>query len=100
MIKHIVMFKLRECKIPGENINNARQLKKMLDDLVNHIPELKSMEVGINVSSRPTAYDLVLVSEFLNEADLGTYRVHPRHVKVIEFVKQVSETSVVVDYEF
>ncbi len=100
MIKHIVMFKLKECKIPGENIKNVRQLKKMLDDLINHIPEIKSMEVGINISSKPTAYDLVLVSEFANEDDLETYRVHPKHVEFVEFNKQFKEAAVVVDYEY
>lgn len=93
------MFKLNECKIPGEKITNARKLKKMLEDLIEHIPELKSMEVGINISTRPTAYDLILISEFKSEDDLDTYRVHPKHQEVIEFVKKVSKTSAVVDYE-
>ena len=100
MIKHIVMFKLKECQVPGENIKNARLLKTLLDDLINHIPEIVSLEVGINISPRPTAYDLVLVSEFRNEDDLETYRTHPKHVEFIESNRKIKGTTAVVDYEF
>jgi hypothetical protein len=99
MIKHIVMFKLRKCEIPGDKIRASRRIKEKLEKLVNYIPELKSMEVGINISLRKTAYDLVLVSEFMNEADLETYRNHPEHIKIVEYIKKVSEKSVVVDYQ-
>ena len=94
------MFKLRKCEIPGDKIRASRKIKEKLEALVDHIPELKSMEVGINISPRPTAYDLVLVSEFENEEDFETYRIHPKHLEVVEFIKKVSEMSAVVDYEF
>jgi hypothetical protein len=99
MIKHIVMFKLKPCEIPGDKIRAMRKIKGMLEDLLNHIPELKSMEVGINISVRPSAYDFALVSTFNNEQDLETYRVHPKHVEVVEYILKHKESTVVVDYE-
>jgi len=100
MIKHIVMFKLKKCEIPGDKIRAARKIKEKLEELPNHISELISMEAGINISQRPTAYDLVLLSEFKNEDDLETYRTHPKHVEVVEFIKKHKESTAVVDFEF
>jgi hypothetical protein len=99
MIKHIVMFKLKKCEIPGDKIRASRSIKEKLEELPAFIPELKMMEVGINISTRDTAYDLVLVSEFDNEKDLETYRVHPKHVEVVDYILKHKDAAVVVDFE-
>ena len=96
MLKHIVMMKLiRDDSNFQEHLNH---LKKMLTDLKSHIPSLAKMEVGLNISARPTAYDIVLVSEFENEEALEQYRIHPKHVLVLDFIKKVVAEAKVVDY--
>lgn len=98
MLKHIVMLKLKEEFSPEEKEQNLLKFKEMLENLVDLIPELKSMEVGLNVSAKPSAFDLVLTSEFEDEGALDTYRVHPEHVTVVEFMKKITEKTAVVDY--
>ena len=76
----------------------SKTMKKMLEDLVSAIDELKSMEVGLNFSTRPSAFDLVLIADFDDEKGLNVYREHPEHVKVLDFMKGIVEKTAVVDY--
>ncbi|MGD2033714.1 MAG: Dabb family protein [Bacteroidales bacterium] len=97
MIKHIVMFKL-----PNNNRKeqNVLELKDKLDGLNNKIPEIKSLETGVNISPRSSAFDLVLITEFNNQDDLDRYRVHPDHQGILAFLDEIKEDAIVVDYEF
>jgi len=94
MLKHIVLFKFKE-KNKKENLIKA---KEMLEALLESLPTLKSMEVGINISQEERAMDLSLYSEFENEDDLKAYSTHPEHLKVVEFIKNVTVQSKVSDY--
>lgn len=94
MIKHIVSFKLIK-----EHKNKASILKKALDELPSKIQEIKAFEVGINISTASSAYDLVLVSEFSSVEELNIYREHPEHIMVVELIALYKTESMVVDYE-
>ncbi|MFW6019787.1 MAG: Dabb family protein [Bacteroidales bacterium] len=95
MIRHIVMFRLKD---EPEKHENIQKLKEAIEKLEEFIPEAKSIEVGVNINEKPSAYDLVLVSEFEDEDALERYRVHPEHQKVVEFIKEVNEDIAAVDY--
>lgn len=99
MIKHIVMWKLKEFADGKEKQENAKIIKTGLENLQDKINELKFIEVGINVNNSSQAYDVVLYSQFENMEDLNIYQNHPEHIKVGEFVKKVVNERVVVDYE-
>mgnify|MGYP002397122953 CR=1 FL=1 len=96
MIRHIVMVKLK----PETKPASVEKLKSMLEALPPLISEIKFYEVGVNVIESPAASDIVLVSEFNNKEELVAYREHPEHVKVLDYLKEVKESSTVVDYEF
>ncbi len=74
------------------------KINKMLVDLEESIASLLSIEVGINISTKPSAYDVVLTADFNDEKGLDEYRIHPDHVKVLDYLKVVMEKAVVVDY--
>lgn len=93
MIKHIVSFKLKP-----EYKDKAPQIKQALDSLPEKIFQIKYFQIGINISTAPSAYDLVLVSGFDSVEDLDIYRKHPEHVKVVEFIALYKAESMVVDY--
>ena len=95
MVVHIVMFRFKE-----ENKEaNIAKVKAMLDALPEKIPTLKSMETGIDFSRSERSMDLVLTSTFDDRDGLETYRVHPAHLEVVEYIKKVTIESRVVDYE-
>jgi hypothetical protein len=99
MIKHIVMWRLFDFADGNSKKENALKLKEMLLSLPAKIPEIKKMEVGINVDRTDAASDVVLYSEFDSLEDLKAYQKHPQHQKVMEFLNKVRSEKRVVDYE-
>jgi len=95
MLRHVVMMKFTD-RTNWESI--AQEVARMLNQLTETIPELQCMEVGINMSSRPTAYDLVLTADFRDESGLEAYRVHPTHQAVLDILKMHVQETTVVDY--
>ena len=95
MLRHIVMMKFSDRENAGKQ---AEQVKKMLEDLVPTIHELKRMEVGLNINTKPSAFDLVLTADFDDENGLNIYRAHPDHVKILDFMKNTVEKTAVADY--
>jgi len=89
------MIKLKDDEsIEDESV----KLKKMLENLKADIPSLLVIEVGVNISSRPSAFNLVLTADFENEIGLNAYRIHPAHKEVLNYMESVVEKTAVVDY--
>jgi len=99
MIKHIVLWKLKEPTNGKTKNETAEQLKAALEGLRGKIKEIHVIEVGINFNAADTASDVSLYSEFKTQADLESYQKHPEHLKVVELVKQVTVERRVSDYE-
>lgn len=99
LIKHVVMWKLKENAQGNTKLENARLIKTKLENLKEIIQELKEIEVGINIVKDPAAYDLVLYTGFENQDDLNKYASDPRHLEVVDFIKKVVESRIVVDYQ-
>ena len=98
MIKHIVMFKMKGETLAEKN-TNIRVMKEFLENLPSKITEIKDYEVGINISQASSAMDMVLYSTFENNENLNTYRDHPEHKKILDFLHDICEGVKVVDYK-
>lgn len=98
MIKHIVMWKLKENAEGNTKEENAKIIKTRLEALKGIVKELKDAEVGINVNKSEAAFDVVLYSVVENEADLDAYQNNADHVEVKKFIGKVAEDRKVVDY--
>ena len=99
MLKHIVMWKLKDFAEGADKKENALKVKRLLEGLKCKIKEIRSVEVGININDTPAANDIALYSEFDNTEDLSTYQNHPEHLKVGGFVGRACLDRKVVDYE-
>jgi hypothetical protein len=88
------MFKFKD----ENKQSNIEQTKSKLQLLVSKIDVLLSMEVGVNFTDSPRAFDLSLYSTFDTKEDLKSYAVDPAHLEVVEFIKTVTTESKVVDY--
>ena len=95
MLRHIVMFKFTD-RQSAEEV--SARLKIILEALPKHISELKGMEVGLNINTSPSAFDIVLTADLEDEDGLNAYRVHPEHKKVLDYLEGKIEKSAVVDY--
>lgn len=99
MIKHLVLWKLKETAEGCDKAENARRIKAELEALRGKIAEIKALEVGLNFNDSAAAYDVALYSEFENRQALDIYQKHPEHVRIAALVNQLREERVVVDYE-
>ncbi|MGE5629149.1 MAG: Dabb family protein [Solirubrobacterales bacterium] len=98
MIKHIVMWRLKDFAEGKDKRENAIIIKAGLEDLKNKINQIRHIEVGININESEQAYDIVLYSEFDNIEDLNLYQNHPDHIRISEFVRKVRAIRIVEDY--
>ena len=116
MIKHIVLWRLKDHAMGASKKENAEKLKTLLETLRHTLKEIKYLEVGINADgsphaavapgilppatlAHPCAADVALYSEFLSWDDLAAYQRHPEHLKVASFVQEIRLERHVVDYE-
>ncbi len=95
MIRHIVIFQFEEEKAAKADIP---AIKSGLECLVNEIPELIKMEVGININSNEKQH-LVLTAEVKDMKDLDVYAKHPKHLAVAAKIKAIANGRTCVDYE-
>lgn len=100
MINHVVLFKLKKFDTSEQKETVLNEFKNRLLDLKKHIPQLKFIEVGKYYKLDSPSYDLSLITHFESVSDLDIYRVHPEHLKVVDFVNEVVTERAAVDYEF
>ena len=94
MLTHVVFFKLTD-RTP----ENAQKLREVLLSMTGKIPQIKHMEVGVNVVPSERAFDVVLVQRFDSQHDLQEYQAHPNHQEVLKYILSVAATRASVDYE-
>lgn len=100
MLKHIVIWNFAdnaEGKTKAENLNFV---KESLYALPAIIPQIKKMEIGLDVSGTEMSGDMVLITEFENKDDMKIYAEHPEHKKVSAYVSKVRTSRTVVDFIF
>ena len=94
MLTHIVVWKYRadvEQAVREEHVNRLRRLPSL-------IPEVSAFQVGTDVLRLPRSYDTGLVATFRDRAALDAYTVHPEHILVANFGRNISEHVVSVDF--
>ena len=94
MVKHIVMFKLAE-----KNQKNLSQAIAALNSLRGNIETLKSLELGIDFLNSERSYDFVLTALFDDREGLKKYVGHKNHLPVVEKMRSLCSSSIVVDFE-
>lgn len=99
MIKHIVMWRLKDEAHGKTAAENAQHIKLILEALNGKILGLLRLEVGIDFSNEPDSCALVLYSEFDSKAALKAYADHPEHKKVMPYIAEARSGRFVVDYE-
>ncbi|WP_138430092.1 Dabb family protein [Fodinibius saliphilus] len=103
MIRHIVMWKLKDEAEGATKEKNAEKMKLILEGLKTNIDEIKNVEVGINISEDDeeagSPHDVVLISDFETELDYTMYTRNDHHKKAVKFINSVIEDRHFVDYK-
>lgn len=98
MIKHIVMWKLKDEAHGNNKATNAGLVKEKLEALSGKIDGLLKIEVGIDFLGGGN-FDVVLYSELSSKDALDTYQNHPLHQAVLPFIREAVMDRKAVDYE-
>jgi len=99
MIKHIVMWKLKDLAEGADKATNVIKLKTLLETCRNIVPGLVKLEVGLANGTLEATYDVVLYSEFTDKAALDAYQEHPTHQAIKPFIGAVRLERQCMDFE-
>jgi len=100
MIKHVVMWKLKEMEA-GEKEKVISDMKEGLEKLAGCISGLEDIQVGADFLKSEQSYDVVLVSAHTSKEALEAYQAHPLHVEAaVNLVKPFAVKRVSVDFEY
>ena len=98
MIKHIVMWKLKEFAEGADRAANALAMKTKLDACAYLVPGIVKFETALAQDGLEATYDVVLYSEFSSREALDAYQAHPDHQALKPFIAAVREARQCMDY--
>ncbi len=99
MVKHIILWQLKDGYTPQEKETIKTEAKEGLEGLQGKIPGLLAIKVHIHGLDTSNA-DMMLDCSLEDEASLHGYAVHPEHVKVADSkVRPFTKARVCMDYE-
>lgn len=81
MVKHVILWKLKDELTEAEKLSVKKGIKEGLEGLQGKVPGLVEIHVLIDGLASSNA-DVMLDSKFEDEASLKGYAVHPAHVAV------------------
>ncbi|MCQ2483385.1 MAG: Dabb family protein [Clostridia bacterium] len=99
MVKHVILWQLKEELSLEEKAAVKLGIKEGLEGLAGKIPGLIEIKVNIEPLASSNC-DVMLDSSFVDEDSLKGYAVHPEHVAVANSkVRPFTANRVCMDYE-
>lgn len=98
MVKHIVIFKLKETLAADVKVQVMNDFKAAIEALPATIPFIRRVFVGLNMNPAEQ-WDICLESEFDSLDDVKAYAVHPDHVAAAGILKDAKADRACVDFE-
>lgn len=95
-MKHTVIFKLTGSA--EERRALASRFAEALMELPAIIPQLSSMQTGLNVNPKED-YDVILTAEADTLDDIAAYSAHPAHLACVEIIKGHIASRACVDWQ-
>jgi hypothetical protein len=99
MIRHIVVWRLKEEAKHGGNIANLELIHEVLERLRAHVSGLRRLELYPNQQPGADAADLLLYAEFDSWPALHAYEAHPVHADLRALIAPLRTERRVIDHE-
>jgi hypothetical protein len=96
MLKHVVFMKFK----PAVTAPEIDQLKQALGGLPAVIPEIREFVFGQDILRTERSWDFGLVSTFEDVEAMNRYQVNADHQIVVQKVRAMCDSIVVVDFDF
>lgn len=93
MVKHVVMYKLKE-----EAKDKADELIEKFLSMNGRIEGLVSVTSGKDFKKEGRSYDVALICTLESPEALEKYAVHPVHLPILAYAKTIVERSHSVDF--
>ncbi|MBR7120807.1 MAG: Dabb family protein [Lentisphaeria bacterium] len=99
MVKHIILWQLKDELSPAEKISVKAGIKTGLESLAGKIPGL--LKIQVHTDGLPSSNaDVMLDSSFTDADALKTYAAHPEHLAVADSaVLPFTKTRLCLDFE-
>lgn len=99
MVKHIILWQLKDELTAEEKIQVKKGIKEALEALVGQVPGLLEVKVETEGLASSNA-DVMLYSVMESEEALKGYAVHPAHVAAADGkVRPFTKTRLCLDFE-
>lgn len=92
MIRHIYLFKLKN----KEKVQEAADVLMTLKEKIDYIQDI---EVGIDFKRAENSYELCELCTFKNREDFERFGSDPYHTKIRQYMDDIRETGIKIDYE-
>lgn len=99
MIRHIVMWKLKDEAEGADRQTNMQKVRQLLESCRDCVPGILEFEVGLAADGHEATHDVVLNSLFASREALDAYQAHPRHVAIKPFMGAVRAERACLDYD-
>lgn len=93
MVKHVVMYKLKE-----DSKNRADELIEKFLSMKGRINGLVDICSGKDFKKEGRSYDVALICTLESPEALENYAVHPVHLPILAYAKTIVEKSHSVDF--
>ena len=99
MVKHVILWQLKDELTTEEKATIKKEMKESLEALAGKIPGLVEMKIQTEYLASSNA-EVMLDSTFEDEAALKVYATHPEHVAVADGkVRPYTKARFCMDYE-
>jgi Stress responsive A/B Barrel Domain len=99
MVKHIVIWRLKNRENEGTREETARAIKQKIEDMRGKIPGLLRIEGGVDFTRADASCDIALYAELESREALAGYHVHPAHEAFKSFIGPRQSERYLIDYE-
>lgn len=97
MYVHVIMFQFEHTI---DKMQNMAKAKTMFEALPSTMEWIESIQVGLDINRGKSAYDLCVHATFKSRDELMWFMSEPSHIKVENFLKEVTTSSHVVDFVY
>ena len=99
MIKHIVIWRLKNRENEQIREETARAIKQKIQGMRGKIPGLLQIEGGVDFTRAVDSCDIALYAELESREALAGYHVHPAHEEFKSFIGPRQSERYLIDYE-
>ena len=99
MIKHIVLWTLKNRENEQNREETAAAIKQQIEGMRGRIPGLLHIEGGIDFTGSADSWDIALYAELESREALTGYHIHPAHEAFKAFIGPRRSQRSLIDYE-